>query len=121
MLFSADTDTEQSGRNSDRMFRLAQNVLLTSLIHNVQQSNSYRKQNEAFQAATTTAQCIQGTKELVVERRQNVLRVVGSMGIPAGWRARHLGWVSYLAQDGATLCIEPRGKLGPMCMRMYVK
>ena len=28
----------------------------------------------------------------------------------AGWRARHPGLVSYLAQDGATLCIEPRGK-----------
>ena len=74
-----------------------------------------------FKAATATSQCIQGTKELVVERRQNVLRVVGSVGIPAGWRARHLGWVSDLAQDGATLCIEPRGKLRPMCMRMYVK
>ena len=54
-----------------------------------------------FKAATTTAQCVQGTKELVVERRQNVHRVVGSVGAPAGLSARHLRLVSYLAPEEA--------------------
>ena len=60
-----------------------------------------------------------GTQGLVVVVQRHVSSG-GIVGALAGWRARHLGLVSYLAPDGATLCIEPRGKSRPMCMRTYV-
>ena len=70
--------------------------------------------------ATTKTRHSQGTQELVVYVQRDASSG-GIVGALAGWRARHPGLVSYLAQDGVTLCIEPRGKLRPMCMRMYVK
>ena len=59
--------------------------------------------------ATTKTRHNQGTQELVVDVQRDASSG-GIVGALAGWRARHLGLVSYLAQDGATICIEPRGK-----------